>query len=396
VSSKGRGSSKRVLILDGMWNKSLAAVRSFGKRGFSVTAGETTALCTALFSRYCTRRFIYPSLALEPHEFLRALERELKHHTYDALFAMEFSTQVFLTKGDNRSILDKYTHIPFIDAHQARKINDKAFVMDYARAQGIDIPETYFVHNKTLLSKIGEKIPYPVLIKPRVSSGSRGIVRVNTKEELLPVYEKVHKHYPFPLIQDYLPQEGDTYGVGLIVNNDSKVRASFVYKRLRHYPVTGGPSTLRESVKREDIRQIACSLMESLKWKGIAHVEFKIDVRDKKPKLLEINPRFWGSLELAIASGVDFPFLLYQLAVKGDISPPVHDYALGVRRRWLIPGDILHFLANPDRRKLNPGFFDFTVKDDILSLNDPFPVMGRILSIIPFLFHKDMRKLIKR
>ncbi|MCR4292374.1 MAG: ATP-grasp domain-containing protein [Candidatus Kuenenia sp.] len=383
----------RVLVLDGMWNKSLAAVRSFGRKGFYVTAGERTRLATAIFSKYCSRRWVYSSPVISPVNFLNDLEAELKVGKYDVIFPMEFSTQVLLTNAANRQMIERYTRLPFADESLAKKGNDKAFIMQYARERGIDVPTTYMVNNIEQLAAIAKETVYPALIKPRNSSGSRGIVYVKEKEELLTLYFKVHKEYPFPIIQEYIPDGGDVYGVGLLFNFQSEIRASFVYKRLRSHPVSGGPSTLRESVKREDVRDIAVSFMKSLRWTGVAHVEFKIDPRDGKPKLLEVNPRFWGSLQLAVESGIDFPFLLFKLAMEGDIEP-VMDYNYGVRCRWLIPGDLLHFIKNPERLRLKPNFFDFKTKDDIISLNDPMPVIGRLLSVLTFLYDKEMKSLL--
>lgn len=385
---------RRVLILDGMWNKSLAAVRSLGKRGFYVAAGERTRLATAIFSRYCKRRWVYSSPFMFPDDFLRDLEEELKHGRYDVVFPMEYATQVLLTEPANRRRLEQYTALPFADAHLAKKANDKAFVMQHAKERGIDTPETFLINDTEQVAKISESIKYPVLIKPRVSSGSRGIKYAMDKDELWSIYISVHRQYPFPIIQEYIP-DGETYGVGLLFNFQSEARASFVYKRLRSYPVKGGPSTLRESVKRSDIQGIAELLMKSLQWIGVAHVEFKIDPRDGKPKLLEVNPRFWGSLHLAIESGVDFPFLLFQLATNGDIEP-VTDYREGVRCRWLIPGDVLHFIKNPERFSLKPGFFNFRIKDDILSITDPMPIIGRISSALTLLYDKEMKLLLNR
>ena len=67
-------------------------------------------------------------------------------------------------------------------------------------------------------------------------------------------------------------------------------------------------------------------------------VEFKRDARDGVSKLLEINGRFWGSLQLAVDAGIDFPYLLYRLAIDGDVEP-VLTYDVGVRLRWWL-GDV--------------------------------------------------------
>ena len=72
-------------------------------------------------------------------------------------------------------------------------------------------------------------------------------------------------------------------------------------------------------------------------------VEFKIASRDKKPNLMEVNGRFWGSLNLAILSGVDFPFLLYKMISEGDIKPTLN-YKTGIKSRWLA-GDIFRIIS---------------------------------------------------
>ena len=383
----------RVLVLDGMWNKTLAVVRSLGSKGFFVAVGEKTRFATSLFSKYCNRRIIYPSPVEKSGEFLKWLENELKQYRYDVVIPTELSTQKLLT--DHLQRFSAYCKIPFANSELCMKLQDKAVLMEFARLKGVDIPRTYIVHDLADLEEVIEKIDFPAVIKPRASSGSRGIVYVKNKSEFKCSYESVHMNYPFPIIQEFIPKGGGALGVGLLLNNTSDVRASFVYRRLREYPVEGGPSTLRESIKRDDVRIIAENLLKDLKWTGVAHVEFVIDPRDLKPRLLEVNPRFWGSLSLAIEAGVDFPYLLYQLAVKGDIDP-VHDYRTGVMCRFVLPGDLLHFIHNPDRFRLKPGFFNITIKDDVFSLKDPLPFLGRISSIFSFISNREMRAIIRR
>jgi predicted ATP-grasp superfamily ATP-dependent carboligase len=109
---------------------------------------------------------------------------------------------------------------------------------------------------------------------------------------------------------------------------------------------------------------------------------------------MEINPRFWGSLQLSILSGVDFPYLLYKMAVNGDVDP-VTDYPEGVRCRWLLPGDILHFLTNPNRFKMNPSFFNFSKNnrhDDLISWKDPGPTFGFFIIALINIFSIKMWK----
>ena len=378
----------RVLILDGFWNKALAAVRSLGRRGFFIAVGERTRFAPAMFSRYCRRRFVHPSVVGRPEDFLAALEREVVNGCYDVLLPMELSTQVLVTK--NRERLEKLVRIPFADPDLTLRVHDKGYLASFAREYGIDSPATFFPEGPEEAAAMASKLPYPVLVKPRQSSGGRGIVRVDQGADFLAAYTKVHDCDPGPIVQECLPPGGEALGVAVLMNFASEPRASFAYRRLREYPIAGGPSTLRESIWNPELQETAESLLSLLGWVGVAMVEFKVDPRDGRPKLLEVNPRFWGSLHHAIACGVDFPFLLYSLAMEGDVAR-VDEYQVGGKSRSLLHGDLLHFLKNPSRFRLKPAFHDFSVSDDVLSKDDPFPTLGRIASLVALVLDKDLR-----
>jgi len=111
-------------------------------------------------------------------------------------------------------------------------------------------------------------------------------------------------------------------------------------------------------------------------------VEYKRDPRYGVPKLMETNPRFWGSIALPIFGGVNFPVLATRVAV-GQTVAPVTRYPLGKKARWLWPGDILHLMSSLRQRRWPTHFLKFFDKNmcyDILSLTDPFPTIGLLLS----------------
>jgi predicted ATP-grasp superfamily ATP-dependent carboligase len=185
-----------------------------------------------------------------------------------------------------------------------------------------------------------------------------------------------------PLVQEYIP--GDGYGVEVLLNR-GEPRALFMHRRLREYPISGGASTLRESVYHEEMKDAALRLMRHLQWHGVAMVEFKLDQRDGLPKLMEVNGRFWGSLPLSIAAGVDFPGLLHEMVTKGDVAP-AFDYRLGVKSRWLIPGDMLWFAASfrsrKDKLRVFREFFRTRgIYDDVLTTSDLLPAVGALRSM---------------
>ena len=383
----------KVFVTDGQWRKTLAVVRSLGKKGIGVTVGENIRLATALFSKYAAKRVVYPSPGTKPEAFIDYLLDELKQRPYDVLFPMEEETLLLVAKNKER--ISKLTYLLIPDYEKIEFARNKKNIIKKAQELDIPCPKTWFIEDISEIEKIAGEIRYPVVIKPQVSFGSYGIKRAKNKEELISRYREVHRIYSFPLIQETIPQEGKAFGVSTLFNKDSELRAVFVHKRLREYPVTGGPSTLRESVKNKRVQELGVRLLKALNWVGVAMVEFKVDPRDGKPKLMEVNPRFWGSLQLAILSGVDFPYLVYRMAREGDIEP-VLDYKTGVRCRWMFPGDFLAFFSNLKRFRWTPGFFNPGTNYDILSLRDPGPTLGRILSVYNLLFQKEMRRLLFR
>lgn len=388
--------SSDVFLTDAHWRKSLAAVRALGVNGIRITAGESTRLATAAFSRYCHRTVVYPSPLFNPAEFVYFLLRELSRHSYQMLLPMEDETTFLISKF--HSEFSRRTYLPIPSFEKLQFANRKDKILKLAEDKGIPIPKTWYIDDITQLNDLKASLPYPVVIKPKNSAGAVGVSYPKNSDELIKQYLTVHQRFPYPLIQERIPSHGNGYGASFLMGKSGDVKASFVHKRLREYPVTGGASTLRESVRNDDVRDMAHTLLKALDWFGVAMVEFKMDPRDGIPKLMEINPRFWGSLSLAVAAGVNFPYLLLKMS-RGENFKPVEHYQIGKKCRWLLPGDILHFIFNPKRMDLLPGFFNFWDKQtsyDILSLKDPLPILGRMLTPLTFLYDPDMKHRLKQ
>jgi predicted ATP-grasp superfamily ATP-dependent carboligase len=383
----------RVLVTDGHFRKSLAVVRSLGRKGIPVTVGERTFLSTSFFSKYCARRMVYPSPQQSPNQFMEFLLREIKKKQYDCLFPMEEGTLLSLAKY--HSEISRYTYLLIPDLKKIEFVRDKGNLMRFAEAREIPAPKTFYA---LPTSSPSSAIPIPAVIKPRISSGSFGIVYVKKRGDLGSSYQNVHRRYPFPLIQEWIPDGGGTFGLSALFDEASNVKAAFVHRKLRMYPIQGGPSTLAEGVEHPQIMELGLSLLKSLNWVGVGMVEFKVDPRDGIPKLMEVNPRFWGSLQLAIVSGVDFPFLILKMARKEDFEP-VLQYAVGKRFRWLLLGDILHFLNHPQRFGLRPSFFNFfdpNTSYDIFSKDDPLPLLGSVATFFTFLYDAEMKRFLEK
>ena len=173
------------------------------------------------------------------------------------------------------------------------------------------------------------------------------------------------------------------------------MRSAFVHKKLHQYPVTGGVSTYAISVKFPKLVEMAEAILESIGWYGPANIEFKIDQRDNTPKLMEVNPRLWGSLQLAVSSGINFPYLLYQLSMDGDVKPHF-EYKTGVKFHWFVYGGFMHFIKNPASiKKLGIYAYNFLGMNSChatWSLTDPLPFIVLPLTLLDYHTSDEMKK----
>ncbi|MCD6310521.1 MAG: ATP-grasp domain-containing protein [Candidatus Eremiobacteraeota bacterium] len=382
-----------ILVTDGLWRKSLGVVRSLGRVGFRVAVGEMTPVCCSFFSRYCSRRLLYPSPRTRPDSFIKYIRKKLETGDYRAIYPMEEETLLLL--GRERNWITDLTLFPFAQNDSIEKVRDKGNLMELAREMDFPIPKTVIIDNAEELEERIDEIPIPAVIKPRVGSGGRGIEYVNEKSRLVSAYKKVEKNHDRPIIQEYIP--GESYGVSCLGDGCGGMPAVFIHRRLRTYPVSGGSSTLAESTASPELVNLSEVLISVLRWFGVAMVEFRLDERDGRFKLIEMNPRFWGTVALSTACGVNFPELLYRLANEEEIKP-VRKWKTGVRARWLFPGEILHFIKNRQAQKEWKTFFKKPGEkyiDLVADPADPFPLAGKILSIINFLVFPELFKIIK-
>lgn len=376
----------KVFVTDAQMRSSLAVIRSLGRKGLEVTGGEETKFTTGFFSKYCKHSVVYPSPKKDKDKFLEYLMELVNENEYDVIFPMTDDTVVPIVK--HKKEFSKHTIVPFPDYDILINAIDKAKTLRIAIENNIPCPETHFIDNLSDLEEIRNNLSYPIIIKPTRGFGARGVELCESEDDLELKSREVYAVHGSFLAQEYIPH-GDELGVYALFNFDSEPRAVTVQRRIRSYPVSGGPSTLRESIKNSELVEIAFELLKILKWQGVAMVEFRVDPREGIPKLMEVNPRFWGSLQLSILTGVDFPYLLYKLVTEGDIKP-VMDYKEGVKCRWMLPGDILWFFSAPNKICNLREFCRFRTNYDIISLEDPGPTFGFMLATARYLFDKEM------
>lgn len=369
-----------VLVTNASSPKGLVVTRSLGRKGIEVTTTDHERFSPTFFSKYSKNHFLSPSPEISPIDFVNKILNTIKRSEIDVLMPVNSTETLLISKYKDK--FTPYTKVPFADYQKMKLVNDKSEVMKIASELDIRIPETYNMDNTADLKKISKKLVYPVVIKMRTGTSSLGVSYAYSADEFISKYKQtIHKFNlapsEYPVVQEYIAGTG--FGVSMLFNHGD-IRAIFTHKRLREYPITGGPSTLRISVRHPEMENAARKILEHVSWHGVAMVEFKLDESTNKPVLIEINPRFWGSIYQAVAAGVDFPYLLYEMAVKGDVKP-VLDYKAGVKTRFLWNDfrSLFSHLKNSNGRfqtlKELLIFYEEKLYYDTISTDDIFPVI---------------------
>ncbi len=148
---------------------------------------------------------------------------------------------------------------------------------------------------------------------------------------------------PFSIIQQYI----DGVAVGFFaLYQHGQCKQVFMHQRIQEVPPSGGPSCCAVSIYESDLLETGKKILDVLSWHGVAMVEFKRERNTGDLYLMEINPKLWGSLDLAIVSGVDFPVLDVRLAL-GENIPYSEDYRVGLKFHWPLDGELSHIRENP-------------------------------------------------
>jgi predicted ATP-grasp superfamily ATP-dependent carboligase len=333
-------------VTDGDQRPALAITRSLGRRGIKVVVGEERSASLASSSRYCTRHVTYPSPYTDPGAFEQFLLEFVGQNSVDVIFPVTDVTTFAVARHQDTIRCRTAVAVAPFDAFE--DVTDKWSLLERAAECGIPIPRTEFIENADALEGAIHRVQYPAVIKP-VRSRTRTahgwqlamVHYAHSAGELRRLYRSVEYLTAHPsLIQERILGPG----VGVFVLYDrGQLLTAFAHRRLREKPPSGGASVLSESVAIDPVLlEQAERLLGPLNWHGVAMLEYKRDHRSGEAFLMEVNGRFWGSLQLAIDAGVDFPSLAYDVAI--GLKPCLPDaYEEGVKNRWLL-GDLDHLL----------------------------------------------------
>jgi len=378
-----------VLVTDGEQRAALAIVRSLGAAGHRVFVCSARGRSLAGASRHARGEARVPDPLREPEAFADAVSGLASGWGIDTLLPVSEAAllAVLPERGRFAGI-----RIPFPGIDTFRRICDKGEVAAAAARLGIAIPRQRIAATIGEVDDAARELRYPLVLKPSRSVADAGGARVKTSVAHVEgpgALDAAARSIPpgaFPLLlQERIV--GDGVGVFLLVRGGKTV-AAFAHRRIREKPPSGGVSVYRESAELPaDLLDRSAALLAEFGWEGVAMVEYKRDASTGTPYLMEINGRFWGSLQLAVDAGVDFPALLVADAERGPAS-----YRAGVRSRWEW-GEVDHLVARfrrsarelalpPDAPGRGRAVVDFlrsaaspASRGEVFRLSDPRPFL---------------------
>ncbi len=341
---------------------SLVIAHSLGKRGIEVVGCDDVDFTVLSFSRYVTGTFVHAPLHGDRERFLSDLEGQLRKRIPQdgrpyILMPVFRETEII---ARNRDRFESFMEVaaPPYDAIAA--VHPKDSLHKTAMRLGVPVPRTVNLQDETegrtlddAIGRIAGTYRFPLFIKPPDDVGGRGIVQCKGVAELRRALDEYRRRRgSLPLIQE--AADGDDYCLTVLFENGTLV-ASMAYRNLYRYPAESGAGIVRETVDDTPFLDTARRLLGPLGWHGIAELDFRWrppepDPAERseeisngpatgrptgEPLLLEVNPRFWAGLFQTVESGLDIPWLLYQLTTRGTLEK---QFPITLGQRTKIPG----------------------------------------------------------
>lgn len=347
----------KVLVTDASYKHTLGAVRSLARAGYYVECIGANCELSAL-SKYARRAPMFKTSF--SNEGFKQFLAFLSQQPYDVLLPIGGHSVGLVSK--HITAFQSLCRVPLASPELIAIAFDKLATIELARNLGIKYPRTWLIEENR------PSISFPLVIKRRNELHRYQPPKyVHNMSELKLILNKWHG--PSPIMQEYIEGEGQGF---FALYQNGKCKRVFMHRRIREVPPSGGASCCAESIFERDLLEQGMKVLDALNWHGVAMVEFKRAPISGELYLMEINPKFWGSLDLALCAGVNFPALAVQVALDEKLEYS-EDYKVGLRFHWPLDGETNYIWQRPQSIiDVFKDFLDPSTKSNI-RWNDPLP-----------------------
>ncbi len=363
--------------------RGLGVVRSLGRRGIPVCV-LSDEHHLAPTSRYCQRALPFPFRAREKDQIDFLLRLADTHHLHGwTLFPTGDETAALIARHHD-TLRDAYvlTTPPW---HSFRWAYDKRLTYRLATRLGIDHPWTHYPRDRAAVAQL--ECPFPVIIKPAIKPESNALTvakawRADDRRELLERFDAACELLDPKLlmIQELIPGGGAEQLSFAALCDAGEPLARITARRLRQFPMDfGRASTYVETTRNLALEATATRLLTMMRYTGLVEVEFKVDPRDGRAKLLDVNPRVWGWHTLGSRAGVDFSHLQWLLA-HGE---PVRSLRALPDVRWVrLTTDLPTALREIAGGRMSAASYAHSLRGPlelaVFAADDPLPALAEV------------------
>ena len=356
----------------------LSVARSLGRQGVPVWVTTPPNVRLASFSRYTRRTLSWPEADCELQ--VAYLMDLAERHALDGwvLFPTGDESAALLSKF--HAVLSRRFRVSTPPWEVLRWAYDKRLTYKLANEQQVDCPFTLNPRSESDLRE--SPLDFPAILKPATHAVASRFTadkawRVANREELLARYREAKGMIPADqiLIQEMIPGGGEAQFSYAALCFDGEPLASLTARRTRQYPIDFGySSSFVETLEIPQIVAPSRRLLKAIRYTGIVEVEYKLDARNRRYKLLDINPRLWTWSPLGARAGVDFPYLLWKVLLGR--SAPKPSGRLGVR--WMrmttdLPAAIHEILRGRLSVTSYLRSFRSPLEFSVMAMDDPLP-----------------------
>lgn len=271
------------------------------------------------FSRFCSSFHLYKHSDDDPLK-LEQIAEVVKQTGTQVILPTSLGGIGFVSRWQEE--LQKLAAVAFVPSRPTfEAIINKELFAHSLKTHAIPHPETISITSDDLFEKQLEEFPFPALIKPTFGGGGAGIQVFQTRQALL---DFIHSHPEVNgnyLLQKFIP--GQDFGCS-VLSEKGKILA-YTVQTATGQRADFIPLQELEIIHDAPIVELATRLIAALEWSGVAHIDFRYNSLTHQLEVIEINPRYWGSLLASLVAGVNFPHLACLAALGHPF--PIPDYS---------------------------------------------------------------------
>lgn len=304
---------ERVLLLGDDLRAFLALARSLGRRGVEVHAAPSDFSSPALRSRYIAAAHRLPPYPLDPGAWESALARLIADYGFRKVIPTSDSGLFMLRHHADALGREK---MGIANRTALEIFSDKANTRALAEQHGVKVAQGRLLGSGENATDLAEELGFPVVLKPRASYALGDIA---TKRSARVVRDPAELDRQLRsggwdgcVAESFFPGVG--IGLSVLASN-GRILFAYQHRRLHESSDTGASTNRVSEPADPALLEAVRPLAQAVRLDGVAMFEFRLDRRSGRHVLLEVNPRFWGSLPLAVAAGADFPALWWDVAL---------------------------------------------------------------------------------